>query len=83
MAKSSQELKGLVENEVKSNGWPRPSAFDRIKNLIIITSVQNIIISGTLSRSSDVDGIKIFDKDYQATKRSGQHLRPGHLYQKF
>ena len=34
----------------------------------------------------DVDGIKIFDKDDQATKHCSftlNVLRPGHLYQKF
>ena len=34
------------------------------------------------SRPPDVDGIKIFDKDDQATKQNSV-LRPGHLYQKF
>ena len=36
-----------------------------LKILIIMTSLQNIVISG-FSRSPDVDGIKIFDKDDQA-----------------
>ena len=37
------------------------------------------------SRPPDVDGIKIFDKDDQATKyyEKNSVLRPGHLYQKF
>ena len=37
------------------------------------------------SRPPDVDGIKFFDKDDQATKHYFYHnvLRPGHLYQKF
>ena len=37
------------------------------------------------SRPSDVDGIKIFDKDDQAAKHYDKNnvLQPGHLYQKF
>ena len=38
-----------------------------LKVLVMMNSLQNIVISGT-QRPTDVDGIKIFDKDDQATK---------------
>ena len=57
---------GLVETDVKSNGWPRPSGFDRFESF-----GHNDLISKHCyfrSRPPDVDGIKILDKDNQATK---------------
>ena len=56
--------KALLKKVWSQNGWPRPPAFDRIKNLIIMTSLQNIVISGVQGLAPDVNGIKIFDKDY-------------------
>ena len=41
-------------------------ASDMIKILIIMTSLQNIVISG--AQGPDVDGIKMFDKDDQVAK---------------
>ena len=57
-----------------------------LKVLVMMTSLQNIVISGAEGLPPDVDGIKIFDKDDQAAKHCSftlNVLRPGHLYQKF
>ena len=48
-----------------------------------MSSLQNIVIFG-YSKSPDVDGIKIIDKDDEATKhydKKNSVLQPGHLYQ--
>ena len=61
--------KGLVEKDVKLKWAAKASCFDiGLKILIIMTSLQNIVISGAHARSPDVDGIKIFDKDDPAVK---------------
>ena len=39
-----------------------------LKIFIIVTSLQNTVILGAQDLQYDVDGIKIFDKDGQATK---------------
>ena len=41
-----------------------------LKILIIMTALQNIVILDAHARSTDVDGIKIFDEDDQAAKHS-------------
>ena len=61
------------------------SAFDRIKNWI--KNFYHHDLTGKhyyfgCSRSPDVDGIKIFDKDDQAAKHWSFILQPGHFYQK-
>ena len=44
--RSSQQLKGLVEKMWNWHGQPRPPALIGLKILIIMTSLQNIVISG-------------------------------------
>ena len=47
-----------------------------------MTSLQNIVISGVQGLAPDVNGIKIFDKDYQAAKHSSFILMLcGHQHQ--
>ena len=57
----------LAEKEAKSNGWPMPPGFDRFESFghDELTAKHCYF---RCSRPSDVDGIKIFDKDDQATK---------------
>ena len=58
---------GLAEKEVKSNGRPRPPGFDRFKSF----GHDNLTAKHCYFRCSvppNVDGIKIFDKNDQATK---------------
>ena len=58
---------GLAEKDVKLNGEPMPPGFDSFENFghDELTAKHCYFRS---SRSPDVDGIKIFDKDDQATK---------------
>ena len=67
---------------MKSNEWPRPPCFDRFESLghDDLTAKHCYF---KCSRTSDVDGIKIFDKDDQATNIENNVLQPGHLYQTF
>ena len=61
---------------------PRPLAFDKIKKF----DYHNLTAKYCYfrcSRSPDVDGIKIFDKDDQAAFFYLNVLQPSHLYQKF
>ena len=61
------------------NGWSWPPAFDRFK------CFGHNVLTFRYSRPRDVDGIKIFDKDDQASKHCSFNLtvlQPGHLYQK-
>ena len=79
--KSSQELKSLVEKVVNQYGRLRPSAFDRIKFDHHDLTTKHCYFG--CSRSPDVDGIKIFDKDNQAANiKIKTILWPGYLYQK-
>ena len=43
---AAKNYKGLVEETWNQNGRPKPPAFDKIKILIIMTSLQNIVILG-------------------------------------
>ena len=73
---------GLAEKDVKSNGWPMPPGFDRFEHDDL--TAEHCYFR--CSRFPDVDGIKFFVKDDQATKHSSFYLnalRPGHLYKKF
>ena len=54
-------LKGLVENDVKSNGQPRPSAFDEYKNFDH-DDLPAKYCYFRCSRPPNVDGITILDK---------------------
>ena len=65
--------KGLVEKDVKSNGQPRPPAFDRYKSFGYDDLTPKHWYF-KCSRLPDVDGIKIFDKDDQATQHHSFHL---------
>ena len=68
---------------MKSNGQPRPPAFDRLKSFghDELTAKHCYL---RCSRPPDVDGIKIFDKDGQAAKHFYLNaLQPDHFYQKF
>ena len=75
---------GLAENDVKSNGRPMPPGFDRFESFghNDLTAKHYYF---RCSRPTDLDGIKIFDKDNQATKYCFYRnvLRPGHFYQTF
>ena len=58
---------GLAEKDVKSNGRPMPLGFDRLESF----GHDKLTVKHCYfrcSRPPDVDGIKIFDKDDQATK---------------
>ena len=58
--------KALLQN-IKSNGWPRPPAFGRYKSF----GHDELTAKHCYFRCpmpSDVDGIKIFDKDDQAAE---------------
>ena len=57
----------LAEKDAKSNGRPRPPGFNRFENFghYDLTAKHCYF---RYSRPPDVDGIKIFDKDDQATK---------------
>ena len=61
-----------------------PPGFDRLESLDHDESTARHCYF-RCARPPDVDGIKIFDKDDQATKQYIylNVLRPGHLYQKF
>ena len=58
---------GLVEKDVKSNGQPMPPGFDRFESFghDELTAEHCYFRCSTLS---NVDGIKIFDKDDRTTK---------------
>ena len=60
---------GLAEKDLKSNGWPMPPGFDRFESLghDELTAKHYYF---RCSRPSDVDRIKLFDKDDQAAKHS-------------
>ena len=58
---------GLAEKDVKSNGWPMPPGFDRLKSFAYDTLTAKHCYFRCL-RPPDVNGIKIFDKDDQAAK---------------
>ena len=66
MAKNSTDL---AEKDVKSNGRPMPPGFDRLESFghDELTAKHCYF---RCSRPPDVDGIKFFDKDDQATKHS-------------
>ena len=66
----------LVEKDVKSNGRPKQPAFDSKSFGHDELTAKHCYFR--CSRTPDVNGIKIFDKDDQATKH-----KPSHLYQKF
>ena len=53
--------------DVKSNGWPVPPDFDRFENFGHgeLTAKHCYF---RCSRPPDIDGIKMFDKDYQSAK---------------
>ena len=56
---------GLNEKDVKSNGWPMPSGFDRLERF----GHDELTAKHCYFRCSippDVDGIKIFDEDDHA-----------------
>ena len=53
-------LKILAEKDVKSNGQPRPPAYNRLGN---DANMQYKTILFRYLRPFDVDGIKIVDKD--------------------
>ena len=55
---SDQVLKGLVKKDVKSNGQPRPSAFDEYKSF----DHDDLPAKHCYFRPPNVDGIKILDK---------------------
>ena len=63
----SRTKTGLAEKDVKSNGRPIPSGFDRFESFghDKLTAKHCYF---RCSRPPDVDGIKIFDKDDQAIK---------------
>ena len=54
-----------------------------LKILIIMTALQNIVILDAHARSTDVDGIKIFDKDDQAAKHSSYFKVMGYQLNNF
>ena len=58
---------GLAEKDVKSNGRPMPPGFDRFESFGRDELTAKHCYFRCL-RPPDVDGIKIFDKDDQATK---------------
>ena len=64
---AAKNYTGLAEKDVKSNGRPMPPGFDRLESFghDFLTAKHCYF---RCSRSPDVDGIKIFDKDDQATK---------------
>ena len=58
---------GLAEKDVKSNGRPMPPGCDRLESF----GHDKLTVKYCYfrcSRSPDVDGIKIFDKNDQAAK---------------
>ena len=58
---------GLVEKDVKSNGWPRPPGFDRLESFGHDDhTVKHCYFR--CSRPPDVYRIKVFDEDDQAIK---------------
>ena len=80
---STQVLKNLVEKDVKSNGQPRPPAFDRFKSFghDELTAKHFYF---RCSRSPDVDGSKFLIKMARLQNIFYLNaLRPGHLYQNF
>ena len=62
--RSGQVLEGLVEKDVKSNGWPRPSAFVKFKSF----GHDDLTCYFGCLRPPDVDGIKMLYKDDQGHK---------------
>ena len=70
---------GLAEKNVKSNEQPMPPGFDRFKSFghDELTAKRYYF---NCSRPPDVDGIKTFDKDDHAGRKTV--LWPGHLNQK-
>ena len=75
----------LSEKDVKSNGRPRPPGFDKFESFVMMTSLQNIIISGDQGLLMLMVQ-EISDEDDQATKHYSFYLNvlwPDYLYQKF
>ena len=58
---------GLAEKDVKSNGQPMPTGFDKLESFGHDELTAKHCYFRCL-RLPDIDGIKIFDKDDQATK---------------
>ena len=58
---------GLAEKDVKSNGLPMLPSFDRFESFGH-DGLTAKLCHFRCSRPPDVDGIKFFDKDDQATK---------------
>ena len=58
----------FAEKDVKSNGQPIPSGFDRFESFGHDELDHCKTCYFRCSRPPDVDGIKIFDKDDQAAK---------------
>ena len=65
--RGGQELKQALLKDMKSNGRPMPPGFDRLKSFghDQLTAKHCYF---RCSRPPNVDGIKTFDKDNQATK---------------
>ena len=85
--RGGQETKtGLAEKDVKSNGWPMPSGFDRLESFgHDELTAKTLLFSGAQGLLM-LMGSKIFDKDGpgpQNIKIKNSVLRPGHFYQKF